>query len=375
MPDPDLAADAAESKSGKPNQNWERVLPALILAGARGWNIDMTRRQWDTIPRYQAKRGDRSWNHPAMGAAVGLALAILFQDVSLFLAAVSSLEAYREANLTIGYEGEEAGARTYGHMTHASLLVALRLLRKALGLKFLTENARKRATAMLKFLVQWHRHWWGRELACMVETAQGPRSLRCGARSQGHVCVIPSDYALSLTGRAKSPWVWVRGVNAFWAQMHREAPAQENTWCAIYDECKKEIVETSSDARPGMAGAPFLSLIEMRILETEAGKVVWCEAPARGEDSIPNNNTLGIAALGYEYKTGDFWALPPEGGADRVRSKEFVESCWRDGDTLHYEQTIAGGEPFTASHPLPAGPVLRETVYYRTGEVVRREGA
>lgn len=336
--------------------NWERVIPPELADHLAGRGLIATNQQALAAPRFSTRQDDQSWNHPAMGAAL-----LLCRPVTAS-AGLDSLLVYQDACRSIGYEGQEPGSRTYGHMTCGSMLMCLRELRAR------TKDGsvdRDKAAIGETFLLGWLAYWWARERACLWETEDGPRSLRCGARSQGRTGRLLSDYALSLSGISSSPWRWVRGQDVYW--ISSKAFSLENVWFQIFTELAAEIRETAASK---MAVPIFPLLIEQHILRTPAGLAVWCEAPTPRQDSIPNNNTVAMAGMGWMVAEAEPWALPP-GGGDHIRAGEKIESCWREGGELVFSGRIAGEDLPEVRQALPSGPGT-EIIYWRDGRVETR---
>jgi hypothetical protein len=338
----------------KTTNAWEQILPPDILRVARGLAPEISVDRWRQAPRFGLEQNDSSCNHPAMALPVGLARPETYAD------ALGSLLVYEKATQKFGFELWEPGSRKYGHMTLGGMLLSSRLLAKRPGDREVQARA---------FLRKWLEQWWGRERACMVDVkGEGPRSLRCGARSQGDVGRLLSDFALSLTGLSEEPWQFIAKRDAFWGDARK--PSLENTWVQIYRALEHEIV---TSAAGGRLVSYFPSLVETHVLRTTGSLAAWCQSSEPGADALPNNNTIGIAAMGVNE--GEFWALPVNGYPQRVRSKQFVESCWRENWQLRFRLSIDGELVEDGRHDLPPGDVVSEIVYTREGTVLELHGA
>lgn len=344
----------------------ENVVPPVMLLLLKGGKDAETAlddkewaKWWSRLPRFAGNavdQPDSSINHKAMSATVGL-----YHRETRGLALDAWL-GYQALCEIVGYEAWEVGSRIYGHMTLCAALQTYRWCVTQRG-----PGRTPQVQAVQGFLTDYLRYWWLRERVCMVETQAGPRSLRCGARSQGTQGVtakgvwagILSDYALGLSGLSKSHWRWLQGGgNAYW---------RNTTWGQIISELEPEIAATAQLLGDGREVRLYPSLTEMHALRTSEGLAVWCEAPEQGADGVPNNNTVGMAALGVlDSQPETLWSFPPIGQDPHVRQGHFVESCWRDGSVLHYRGE-GTGESIVAIRDLPGGTVISHLVFSKEG--------
>lgn len=315
---------------------------AAKLAGFDGWPEFFA-----GAPRFRRTLTGGSPNHQAMVAACGLYHPATFDE------AVASWRVCAETEPLLGFEREEPGSRIYGTWSLNARLLLLAHPDTPMDLK---DYAR-----------DWLAMFWGLGALSAIPFGGGYRSLRCGSRSQGVFGPMKSDVALTIA-MGKEP-VFGKGDKfpPFW----RKSPE------VIAILALRGLIEDSSAAAEHLAyypPNPFQTMLLMPAgwtsqattwcMRTTAGLVVWLDEPERGEgnDDVPNKNTPGIAAMGYDEN--GIWSLPPP-SRDHVRQKRVIEMVRtryspifpsRPG-WLDYHQGGAG-RSMSISQDLPKGDMI-----------------
>lgn len=255
----------------------------------------------------------------------------------------------RDLSYVRGFMLEEPGSRIYGAWHLAAHLVGYRAAHS------------HQLTELQPYFSQWLQLWWTLQALSLVETPANPRSLYCGARSQGMFDAVHTDYALALA--LDLSWRRQRGINAYW----RKLPEIQ-----IFN-AYRNVIEASAvhvrdqDHRALIAACPqWPSIIETHYLRTSTGLAVWIDDTSQppAHDDIPNTNTPGVSAMGFDSRFG-LWSLP-DSSRDHVRQRAVHEHV-----TTHYNQatgrpvsltyTQSGtGRQITDEQDLPSG----EVVYY-----------
>ena len=316
--------------------------PAALDTAARSFGAASWGAMFEGYPLFRpdTASSDRSANHPALNSAIGL-----YHPQTAEKAAESWATALKVES-TEGFELGEAGSRL--EYRSWSLIARLLLFRAA-------RSGILKSAELSAYAKDWLTMYWGLERMSTISTPVGPRSLRCGSRSQGAFGRMKSDYALSLASGAN--WHFVAGQDKYWKNSD-----EVKAFDSLKDELKASFsslagLEDGSDRfLRTMPNWPCLN--ETWYFRTSEGAAVWCDGEVEGGDDVVNANTPGIAAMGFVEGTNLVWALPPASD-DHIRQKAVSEQVTtvRDGKVpVRLDYTVGGaGREMSLSRDLPKG--------------------